>query len=248
MAATSRNESPQGCRQNNFDIETRPKPRICASGECVTVSPNPNVGTPVMKYIKLGLALSFITMQTAAATELVDLIKVFMLPSSADYNLLPWRTGTEVQAISWHHDGIRNCPQYLRNNHSLCRNGSSIVHINGKAIPMVLKRRMGPAPWQITLRGSRAGVNVVSLDSNVLSHEIGTNFLEHAIKNNHVLKITHLHRCGEISGGKRLYRVSTPARKDAFVQEWWSCGSGGCSADLTIFFVKEDAELRSSDC
>jgi hypothetical protein len=201
-----------------------------------------------MKPIKIGLALSLMTVYPAAAVELVDLIKVFMPQALAQYNLLPWEAGTEVEAINWQHDGTRNCPQHLAKKYSFCRTASTIVHINGNATPMVLKRRIEPAPWQITIMGARAGVSAISLDSNVLSHELGEGLLKDATQKDSAFKITQLNRCGSASGGKSLYRIATFGRKDAFAKETWSCGSAGCSADLKIFLFKEDAELRPSEC
>ena len=113
---------------------------------------------------------------------------------------------------------------------------------------MVLKRRIEPAPWQITIMGARAGVSAISLDSNVLSHELGEGLLKDATQKDSAFKITQLNRCGSASGGKSLYRIATFGRKDAFAKETWSCGSAGCSADLKIFLFKEDAELRPSEC
>lgn len=201
-----------------------------------------------MKPIRIGLALSLMTVHPAAAVELVDLIKVFMLPASTQNNFLPWKAGTEVEAIKWQHDGIRDCPQHLAKKYSFCRTASTVAHINGNATPLVLKRRIEPATWQVTLMGSRAGVGAISLDSNVLSHELGEGLLRDATQKDSAFKITQLNRCGSAIGGKSLYRISTSGRTDAFATEFWSCGSGGCSAELTIFLFKEDAELRPSDC
>ena len=107
-----------------------------------------------------------------------------MLPKSASDSFLPWETGSDRNALHWIHDGTQDCPPYVVHEFStpFCRTATTIVHVNGKAVPHVLKRRLEPQPWNIVLMGARAGVVAVEFDSNLISYEVGEGLLRDATR------------------------------------------------------------------
>jgi hypothetical protein len=166
--------------------------------------------------------------------DLIDLIDFYLIPASSEQNLQAWYRGAELDSpfwIEWKTDGIDND-----------RIGEVIVTISGKPIH-ILRRRWEPNPWLITLSGSRAGVDKIGINSQINSQELDNFNLETEMKKRNVT--FKLYRCdpqGFVSGGERIYSITFPEKKLAWLYHAWSCGSGGCSADLKIFLSKTDAD------
>jgi len=171
--------------------------------------------------------------------EMVDLLKLFMPSAGTDY-LLPWHIGAEPGSpIDWHTSGIENSPSWGAYLGSYHRRGEVVLTINGDVTHHVLRESLVPGTWDIYLFGPRIGVTSVSIRSD-LSHEL--------VRPSSSLLTTSLsfleYRCSEsarATGGNIVSRMEAPNKRPVWVEEWWSCGSGGCSYTLNLFLYQEDA-------
>lgn len=60
-----------------------------------------------------------------------------------------------------------------------------------------------------------------------------------------------VYRCSEsarASGGNVVFRLEAPNKTPVWVEEWWSCGSAGCSFILNLFLLQGSAnEVECAD-
>jgi len=179
--------------------------------------------------------------------ELDELIKLYMFPSGVSYNVLGWDIGSEPGTpISWEHAGIKDCDHGT----GACRTGTVVITVNGKPAYTVLKRTVEPGRWTVTLMGSRAGIDFVSIDCNCLSRELDAQLGKMATKSEGGLEASSLKTCGDYQVRYELSRVTTLGKKPAFVLEGNSCGSTGfCETSFALHFSKKEAEnAMASSC
>ena len=185
------------------------------------------------------------TGETTSTLELSDLISMLMTKAG---HLLNWATGADKGTpILWHHDGIQDCAPYLSKEHGLsfCRTGSVVITNRGKATHSVLGRTIEPGRWQITLLGGHAGVRRALISSERSSPEIRPELLEGAAAS---ISVQLIRKCG-ISAPTALFRLRSAGKENAYVIQTLSCGSGGCSAQLTLMHDANEAnELIQLSC
>jgi hypothetical protein len=168
--------------------------------------------------------------------ELFDLISMYLIPSSVQYNVQAWKTGAEHNSpIDWQTSGI----SWNKKRKAYIREGRAVVTVSG--IPVcILKKYWEPSAWYITLVGAHAGIYAVEISSREGSNKFD---LETEMTQR---QITYrLYKCdpeGLASVGERLYYIQVPQKKPAWMYYEWSCGSGGCGGDLKLFLSKKDAD------
>lgn len=201
--------------------------------------------------LESGVPHSVAAQSSTSRIELSQLIQMYMLPKQVSYNVLPWDTGSAPGIpISWRHTGITDCDTYLVKEFGgpFRRSGQVVVTVGGKPTHTVLGRVVEPGNWQVILAGARAGVTYVIIDSSVLSQELSSGVLQAAVsKARNGIQLSHIKSCGSVSGGSEQFRVTVPGKENAFVREWWSCGSGGCNAIITLAPNLEDGK-RLANC
>lgn len=84
----------------------------------------------------------------------------------------------------------------------------------------------------------------VEFASNVLSREWGPGgLLEDSVKGNkNRLRLSKIAQCGGSSGGSNVFKIIAPHRAQAFIEEWFSCGSGGCTVSYSLLLKETDAK------
>jgi hypothetical protein len=178
----------------------------------------------------------FAQQQTEIAFD--ELIGLYLLPTGTPQNVLGWDTGSMPGTpISWEHDGVKDCEPYIEKKYGswACRTGTVVITIQGKPTHTVLARTVQPGRWKITLVGARAGAFYVMIDSNVLSGELGSGLLREAERKTGTgFKLNSIKKCGGVSSGSELMRITAPGKQSALISESWSCGSGGCSVDYVL--------------
>ena len=188
---------------------------------------------------------------TAAASssiELSKLVNTFLLPPNSDH--LDWFVGaTSGSPIKWKTSGIVDGTE-CDVEESFCRLGATVVTVNGKVTHKVLAQTVQPGKWLITLSGSRAGVSKVSIKSDVTSQELEE--LEVNIPSilaKAKMKLTPIKCLNEpATSGNVLYQVAAPNKKPAWLLNTWSCGSGGCSSTIDIYYhVEGTQEVKCFD-
>ncbi len=162
-----------------------------------------------------------------------DLLTMFMIAESA--SVLDWRTGNEADSpIHWKTPGVK----WDKRHRSYARRGEVVVTVNGKP-SYHLERYVTPSAWAIELLGSRTGVTEVVLRTM----SPGDPDLENAA--NHGVQLELL-KCDPVlaaTTGAQLYRIKVPGKRSAYLLHTWSCGSGGCWSNLSLFLIKEAADL-----
>lgn len=85
--------------------------------------------------------------------EMADLLKLFMLPAGATYNVQPWHIGAEPGSpIEWYTSGIDNSPAWP-NLGPYHRRGEVVLMFSGQVTHHVLRERLVPGTWEIYLHG-----------------------------------------------------------------------------------------------
>jgi len=178
------------------------------------------------------------TINKSMGIDLLDLISFFLIPESADYNVPGWDSGTQDKSpINWLTDGSKWDDKL---NHYV-RDGKVVVTISGKPIHR-LEKKMAPVQWPIKLLGSHAGIDSVEISSQINSQELTLDF-EAEMKKRHITY--SVYKCDSTDGassGEKVYSVKAKGKKPCWIYYSWSCGSGGCSADLKILTQKNSAD------
>lgn len=181
----------------------------------------------------------------AAGIGLGQLLRTFMLPAEANYNVVSWRSGSLPDTpIEWNHRGLKNCSEYVQRHYgtAYCRAGSVEILINGQPTHTVLGKVIEAGRWDITLMGSRSGVGYVSIYSNAISPELSAGLLEEAEENNPTsFSVALAKNCGYPTSSQKLYTVAARNEQPALVQEVVSCGSAGCSVEFVMTYRETDA-------
>ncbi|WP_446009061.1 hypothetical protein [Candidatus Electrothrix sp.] len=177
--------------------------------------------------------------------EFIDLLTLFTIPNFESYNVLAWDAGTGKNSpISWEFDGIREAPDWEKEKGAYYREGKVVITVNGKITHHQLKKTPEPVPWRIILHGPRMGVTGVTIDTNILSREMGP--LLHDSKS--LLAVSRKVKCEPTfaSFGLEIYEVNIAGRNPIWLEFSWSCGSAGCSSDFFIMYSEAQAFAR--DC
>lgn len=179
-----------------------------------------------------------LTTNKSMTIDLLDLISFFLIPESAAYNVPGWDSGAQDKSpIDWLTDGSKwneKLKHYVRY-------GKVVVTISGKPIHR-LQEELGPVQWRIKLLGSHAGIDSVEISSQIISQELSMNFEAEMKKRNITYSVYKCDLIGDVSSGEKVYSVKAMGKKPCWIYYSWSCGSGGCSADLIILTQKNLAD------
>ncbi len=200
-----------------------------------------------MKKMTLALLAAAVLHSAAASAqsrmELIDVVKAFLPPAGADFTMYDWaQAGKAASAIRWKTSGIAEAPSYMKKEgFPYVREGEVIVTIDGKLTHTLLGKKPGPGHWNVSLQGPRGGYTRVSIASDVNAGELTPGLLKDSLAKPLSAKA---YRCTSpaASSGNTVYEVSVPEKKPAWINEVWSCGSGGCSSELVLLFSKADAD------
>ena len=112
--------------------------------------------------------------------------------------------------------------------------------IGGKPSYYQLGTTRRPGKWKVFLLGPNAGPMAVifTTQGNDFSSPRIT-----ALLGSQGIKFDH-YRCSNFSydSGREVFRISSSGKKDAWLGEYYSCGSAGCSIDLQLFLYQDDAD------
>jgi hypothetical protein len=168
--------------------------------------------------------------------ELENLVKIF-LPYDVDSDVTNqgWDMGGDGDsAITWLHDGIE------LTNTAFQRRGEVVPTVDGVPTYHLLRKNKELGKWSVLLEGPRAGVTHVTLEMNANSQEWDGQFLLFQVSGVNFKKIKCLDEF--VSWGNVLYEATWGSTK-AYVVEGWSCGSGGCSSTLDIYYGNQPPKL-----
>ncbi len=179
----------------------------------------------------------------AAAThsiEMVDLIRMFMQPKSGPDSLGDWTFGAQPGSpIRWKTNGIQETSrEEQKAGYPYHRTGEAVLTIGGEFTHKVLEKNVVPGRWTITLLGPHGGFTRA-----VLSGRIADGSVQVLEGLEHELPLRH-YRCKtpSVSSGNKVFVVQETSKKPIWINEEWSCGSGGCGLTLDIVFTKEEAD------
>ena len=186
------------------------------------------------------------TMAASNSIELSKLISSFLLSDNSDFG--SWSVGTTPDfPIKWKTSGLADGTK-CNVEDPFCRRGTTVVTINGKVTHKVLAQKARPGQWLITLSGPRAGVNQVTIESDVSSDSLNEMDIP-SIMDKARIKLTPIKCLKELaSSGNVLYKVTAPNKKPAWLLNEWSCGSGGCTRSLSIYYdVESTSDVQCFD-
>lgn len=173
----------------------------------------------------------------SGAIELFDLIEAYAIPQNESYNVQNWDVLANDDRISWKTDGV----SWSEKNQTYFRRGAVIVQVNNKKL-FELHRRTVDHRWSINLLGSRSGVSEIKISSDGNFHELDGFDLGAYLENRKasILK-KECDNNGGSSFGAVLYAVKSLDRNKYWLIYEWSCGTVGCSASISIYFIGSQA-------
>ena len=185
---------------------------------------------PLMKKI-IGIifVLSLSTIAHAKSIESVNLLKIFSLDKTVDYNAYDWATGAgKSSPIEWLHSGIKLVPDDKKLWYSFYRDGRVVVTNNGKVTHTILDKKVENGYWYIRLEGARNGYSQVEISPNAFTYdepsfEIDGKYIEETKE------------CAEIDD-IYFYRIKFKNKKPFWLKCEYSGGSAGGSTSYTIIF------------
>lgn len=176
----------------------------------------------------------------ATSIEMVELIKMFMPPQKGPDALGDWTFGAQPgSAIRWETPGIKETsPEEQKAGYPYFRTGKVILTFAGKPTHQVLEKTVVPGKWTITLSGPRGGFTKATLATHMAD---GGGPMLMRLKEK--LSLQH-YRCkpDSISSGNEVFVLQETGKKPIWINENWSCGSGGCGLTLDIVFTKKQAD------
>lgn len=172
--------------------------------------------------------------------ELFDLIKIFTpesVPETDNYSICgDWKAGSGANApLKWITNGIEMTET------AFIRKGLALVAINGE-MPTCLETTSRPCKWNISLEGPRCGYMEfhISLGNN---QEVDPGkYIDATIGKIADHMLYGKDKEGAASFGFRMYQVNISGKRKIWLNFQWSCGSAGCSLDITGYLNKEDAD------
>lgn len=180
--------------------------------------------------------------------ELDDLITMFLLlalPENKDFKEMPdWRVAAEPGTpIRWTTSGIAEAPEYMnKDGYYYQRRGTAVVTIGGKPTHTVLRQTVETGKWTVALFGPRCCPMRVDLAPD---GDFITSLQDELKAPRFKLKPFLCDRATEpASSGYVAYELTTAGKKPAWIAENWSCGSGGCSYGLSLYYDPEDARKQ----
>lgn len=186
------------------------------------------------------------TMAASNSIELSKLVSTFLLSDDSDFG--SWFVGkTPDSPIKWKTSGLADGTE-CNVEDLFCRTGTAVVTINGKVTHKVLAQKARPGQWLITLSGPRAGVNQVTIESDVSSDSLDEMDIP-TILDKARIKLTPIKCFKEMaSSGNVLYKITAPNKKPAWLLNEWSCGSGGCTRSFSIYYdVESTSDVQCFD-
>ncbi|WP_305042827.1 hypothetical protein [Geoalkalibacter sp.] len=174
--------------------------------------------------------------------EMVELIEMLMPPQGEAEALGDWSWGAQPGSpITWATTGIEEAtPEEHKAGYPYRRVGKAVLDIDEKPTHQILEKNVVPGKWNIILLGPRGGFTRVILNT-FTGGELGGGMLLKSLETQ--LPSRH-YRCkpDSISSGNEVFVVEVPGKKPIWINEEWSCGSGGCGVSLDIVFTKKAAD------
>jgi hypothetical protein len=165
--------------------------------------------------------------------EVIDFVLEFSKDKSEKYSL-PWTTQANNPAIEWITEGVQRGE----------RKGEVIL-TDKREYPLVLRKRLEPMTYQITLKGSRAGLGQVKIESGITSQELSGRELISQFEDAKYRYDAKIEKVScyalKASYGGALYKYETSS-KYGWVLNRYSCGSAGCSGSYTIYLSEPNLQ------
>jgi hypothetical protein len=114
------------------------------------------------------------------------------------------------------------------------RTGEVIMKFNGKTSEYLDKYVM-PVIWTITMKGNKDGADMINIDCNELSKNLGLIDIQ-SLLNKKNIKANLLNFSGDPSTGKKEFKLVSNEKEPMWMVYSWSCGSGGCTADFNFYY------------
>lgn len=196
-------------------------------------------------FLAFILSSTFFAISAAEAAqktiELSTLVKMYMIPATARYSAgNDWSAGNNrVSPIEWHKPSSPNSSDASRR-----KFGEAIVTVDGHITHNTEQwNKPEVGKWRIELMGSPTNVFTVSIESDLMDHELNGLDIKSTLEKSNI-NITTVKCFGEpATGGHRLHKISTINKKPAWLLERWSCGETyGCWRGFEIYYRDEDAK------
>jgi hypothetical protein len=229
-----------GCGKKTEDNSAKPDSTARAKSD--TVSLNKTLQQPALKgFYDTSVSFSDYIEQhpnLKKQVEFEDIIAMLAVDKSS-------QTGNQNVMQAWEVLADRNTSpvNWLTSGGGQTRVGEIILKFDGKPVE-TLDTYLIPAIWKLTLSGSKAGVDKASLDCDVLTDKLGHLDIPALCKKNNT-QCTLIKSTGDPSTGAKHYQVDVPGKESLWLVYDWSCGSGGCSADFTLFYNKNSYDQES---
>jgi hypothetical protein len=114
------------------------------------------------------------------------------------------------------------------------KQGEIILLFNGKPAE-ILDKYITPVIWDVTLNGASDGIHNIDLSMDILSKSVNNIDIQGLMKKK-IIAANLLRATGDQSNGEKDYKILVPNKEPLWFIYTWSCGSGGCTADLNIYF------------
>ncbi len=178
--------------------------------------------------------------------ELMDLVTFFLLPETATQDVGDWYLFSgPASPIAWNPNEVR----WDERRQTFVRDGSAVVTVDGS--PTHEPGSTAPARWPIRLFGPREGFSRVAIASRVASPELSLDLPVQLAAHGVVYEAK---RCdaAEATGGNRLYELSWPGYRTAWMHHQWACTDGSCAAYVSISLEEPDVStlpgMPDTDC
>ncbi len=176
---------------------------------------------------------------TQNVIELFDLVNMFIPDKNDDYTNLRWSTGANKNSpINWKTNGIDYFETYY------FREGAVCITINGESLEC-LDKYVEPCEWNLKLIGNKGGYSSFHLD--ITHFEVNASMTIEEMFSNENIESKLIKECDEASYGHRYYSIKFKNKREFWMHQTWSCGSGGCHIYLDFFLNKYDFETDECD-
>lgn len=176
--------------------------------------------------------------------ELLDLLKLFIIPGDKSHNAANWMIGTEEESpIIWETEGIewresnKSLPTYYGPGYRL---GKIKIDIDGNPSHYILRKKKEQVIWSIYLEGARAGYFNVRLENGVCSQQFDL-FVNYFKSKGLINEVNDCVLPGDIGfdsysagDGMLLYSFEINNRQVTFLEFYYCSGTCGCSNKLVF--------------
>lgn len=183
------------------------------------------------KLFLLIILFNFSENSHASSMEAVNLLKIFSLDKSVDYNIYDWATGADKESpIEWQHSGIKSTPPDSNYGYSFYRDGTVVVTNSGEVTHKILAKKIKDGAWNIRLTGIRSGYSNVELSPNAATYEHPSFYID----KKYILK--KIECDGPVSDSIAYELIKFTGKKPFWLKSESSSGSAGGSTSYTIIY------------